>query len=98
MVSFPAATSKEVLDIHLTNLSADTAKLHVRVIFFLEDNSHSKVENIRKNLKAMVEKCHTYGITNVFISGLLYTTRISLPFLERTHEMIEHLCNKLDIC
>ena len=53
MVSFPAATSKEVLDVHLTNSSADTAKLHVRVIFFLEENSHSKVENIQKNLKAI---------------------------------------------
>ena len=46
----------------------------------------------------MVEKCHTFGIKNVFISGLVYTTRIGLPVLERTHEMILHLCNKLGIC
>ena len=46
----------------------------------------------------MVEKCHTYGIKNVFVSGLVYTARIGLPVLEKTHEMIVHLCNKLDIC
>ena len=41
----------------------------------------------------MVEKCHTYGITNILISGLIYSTIIGLPVLER----IEHLCNKLGI-
>ena len=46
----------------------------------------------------MVEKCHIYGVKNVFISGLVYTTRISLPVLERPHEMIVHLCNKLGVC
>ena len=47
----------------------------------------------------MVEKCHASGIKNVFISDLVYTRgRIGLPVLERTHEMIEHLCNKLTVC
>ena len=46
----------------------------------------------------MVDKCHNYGVKNVFISGLVYTTRIGLPVLEKTHEMIVHLCNKLGIC
>ena len=46
----------------------------------------------------MVEKCHIYGVKNVFISGLVYTTRIGLPVLERPHEMIVHLCNKLGVC
>ena len=47
----------------------------------------------------MVEKCHIYGVKNVFISGLVYTTRIGLPVLERTHEMIvHHLYYKLGVC
>ena len=64
----------------------------------LEDNSQSKIEILEKNLRSMVEKCHTYGIKNAFISGLVYATRIGLPVLERTHEMIVHLCNKLGTC
>ena len=34
----------------------------------------------------------------VCVSGLVYTRRIGLSVLERTHEMIVHLCNKLGIC
>ena len=64
----------------------------------LEDNSKSKIENLEKNLRSMVDKCHNYGVKNVFISGLVYTTRIGLPVLERTHEMIVHLYYKLGVC
>ena len=46
----------------------------------------------------MVEKCFTCGIKNAFISILVYTTRISPSVLERTHEMIAHICNKLGAC
>ena len=93
MMSFPGATSKEILhylDVHLTNSSPDAVILHVGVNDLLEDNSKSKIENLEKNLRSMVDKCHNYGVKNVFISGLVYTTRIGLPVLERTHEMIEH--------
>ena len=101
MTSFPGAKSAEILhylDVHLTNSSADVVILHVGVNDFLEDNSQLKIENLGKFLRSMVEKCLTYGSKNVFISGLKYTTRIGLPVLERTHEMIEPLCNKLQIC
>ena len=58
----------------------------------------SKIENLGKNLRSMVEKCNIHGIKNVFISGLVYKTRIGLPVLQKTHGMIVHLCNKLGIC
>ena len=75
-----------------------TLILHVGVNDLLEDNSQSKIEKQGKNLRSMLEKYHTYGIKNVFIPGLVYTTRIGLPVLEMTHEMVVHLCNKLGIC
>ena len=101
MLSFPGATSIEILhylDDYLTNSSADAVILHVGVNDLLEDNSQPKIKNLGNNLRSMVEKCHTFAIKNVFISGLVYTTRTGLPVLERTHEMILHLCNKLGIC
>ena len=101
MVSFPGATTKEILhclDVHLTNSSPDAVILHVGVNDLLEDNSKSKMENLDKNLRSMVDKCHTYGVKNVFISCLVYTTRIDLPVLERTNEMIVNLCYKLGVC
>ena len=101
MMSFPGATSKEILhylDVHLTNSSPDAVILHVRVNDLLEDNSKSKIENLEKNLRSVVDKCLSYGVKNAFISGLVYTTRIGLPVLERTHEMIVHLYYKLGVC
>ena len=76
MVPFPGATPIEILhylDVHLTNFSPDVVILHVRVNDLLEDNSKSKIENLEKNLRSIVDKCHTYGVKNVFISGLVYT-------------------------
>ena len=64
----------------------------------LQDNSQSNIENKGKSLRSMVEKCHTYGIKDLFISGLVYTARIGLPVLEKTHKMIVRLCNKLGLC
>ena len=93
MVSFSGATSKEILhylDVHFANSSADAVILHVGVNDLLEDNIQSKIENLGKNLRSMVEKCYTYGIKNVFISGLVV--------LEKAHEMIVHLRSKLGIC
>ena len=48
----------------------------------------------------MADKCPTYAVKDVFISGLIYKTRIEqgLPVLERTHEMIVRFCYKLGIC
>ena len=85
MVTFPGVTPKDILlylDVHLTIYSADTVILHAGVDTLLEDNSQSKIENLGKNLKTVAEKCYTYGITNVSISSLVYTTRICLPVLE----------------
>ena len=86
------------LDVHLTDCSPVAVILHVGVNDLLEDNSKSKIENLEKNIRSMVDKCHTYGVKNVFISGLVYTARIGLPVLERTHEMIANLCYKLGVC
>ena len=51
MVSFPGATSKEILhylDVHPTNSSPDAVILHVGVNDLLEDNRKSKIENLEK--------------------------------------------------
>ena len=56
------------------------------------------MENLGTNLKTMVEKYHAYRIRNILISDLFNTTRKGLLIHEMTHEMIEHLGNKLGIC
>ena len=64
MVSFPGATSKEILhylDVHLINSSADTIILHVGVNGLLKDHSKSKIENPGENLRSMVEMSHLWN-------------------------------------
>ena len=70
IMSCPGATSKETLrylDVFLTNSPADSVILHVGVNDLLEHNSKSKIENGGENPESMVEKCHIYGIKNIFI-------------------------------
>ena len=70
IMSCPGATSKETLrylDVFLTNSPADSVILHVRVNDLLEHNSKSKIENGGENPEGIVEKCHIYGIKNIFI-------------------------------
>ena len=42
--------------------------------------------------KVIAEKCRRVGVRNIFVSGLVYTTRVSLPILERVHILISNYC------
>ena len=70
MVSLAGATSKKIwhyLNGHQTNSSADTVMLHVGVMICW------KIKNRKRTEKSydLVQKCHTYGIKNIFLSGLV---------------------------
>ena len=45
----------------------------MKLPYFTHCNSQSNIENLGKNLKTMVEKCHNFGIKSVFILNLVYT-------------------------
>ena len=40
------------------------------------------------NIHKIIVKCKQVGVRNIFVSGLVYTTRVSLPILERVHHLI----------
>ena len=44
------------------------------------------------NIYKIKEKCKRVGVRNIFVSGLVYTTRVSLPKLERGHSLISNYC------
>ena len=44
------------------------------------------------NIHKIVEKCKRVGVRNIFVSGLVYTTRVSLPILERVNSLISNCC------
>ena len=60
----------------------------------LNDNKKSNVDNLMSNIHKIVEKCKRVGVRNIFVSGLVYTTRVSLPILERVHSLISNYCRE----
>ena len=69
------------IDIHLKDKSIDTVLLHIRVNDILNDNSQSNVDNLMSNIQKIVEKCKHAGVRNIFVTSLVYTTRVRLPIL-----------------
>ena len=41
----------------------------------------------------MVEKCRNYGVNNIFLSGIVFTTRVSLDILIQVHNKISNFCS-----
>ena len=42
------------------------------------------------NIHKIVEKCKRVGVRIIFVSGLVYITRVNLPVLERFHSLISN--------
>ena len=79
-------------NIHLEDKSIDTVILHAGVNDLQNDNSQTNVDNLTSNIHKIIEKCKRVGIRNIFVSSLVYTTRVSLPILERVHNLISNYC------
>ena len=80
--------------LHYIDMHLEDKILHVGVNDLLNDNSQSNVDNLMSNIHKIVEKCKRVGVRNIFVSGLVYTTRVSLPILERVHSLISNYCRE----
>ena len=97
MLNFPRSSSKQMShynDIQLEDKSIGTVILHVGVNDLLNGNSQSDVDNLMSNTHKIIEKCKQVGVRNIFVSSLVYTTRVSLPILERVHILISNYCSE----
>ena len=95
MLNFPGSSCKQMsyyIDIHLEDKSIDTVILHVGVNDILNGNSQCNVDNLMSNIHKIIEKCKRVGVRNIFVSGLVYTTMVSLPILERFYILISNYC------
>ena len=76
---FPGATSKDLLhyiDRTLEDHSFEVVIIHIGVNDIISNRSSTNFDHVLKNIKNIVRKCRSYGIENIFISGLLQATRI----------------------
>ena len=95
LVSFPGDTSKRLLhylDVHLEDRSTDTVILHIGVNDLLNDSSPESVNRLLDNLTKMIEKCKMYEVKNIFVSSIVYTTKLELSLLESVHVKLTQFC------
>ena len=52
------------------------------------------MNNLTSNIKKIAETCLMFGVKNVFVSGLVCTTRVDVSLLERVHVLILDFCRK----
>ena len=98
--NFPGATSGELLhymDPTLAEGNYDTAIVHVGINDIINDDSSTKVENLVLNLEKIVIKLKKYGIKNVCLSGLVFTTRVYLPLLNQVNKCVLDICKAHNI-
>ena len=81
MLNFPGASSNEILhyiDVHLKEKLIDTIIVHVGVNDRLNENSQLKINQLIGNIKKITQKCVSFGVKKIYVSGLVFTTRVDL--------------------
>ena len=74
-----------------------TAIVHVGINDIINDDSSTKVENLVLNLEKIAIKLKNYGIKNVCLSGLVFTTRIYLHLLNQVNKCVLDICKAHNI-
>ena len=95
MLNFPGASSTQLLhymDIHLEGIQVDRVAIHIGVNDLLNYSNQSRTDSLMNNI-CMVEKCRNYGVKNIFLSGIVFITRVSLDILIQVHNMISNFCS-----
>lgn len=87
MLNFPGALFHQwlnYLNVYLNDRLIETVIIHIRIDGDLFVNSGgSGMDHFISNVKNIAEKFLMFGIKNVFVSGLAYTTEIDVSLLER---------------
>ena len=97
MFNFPSASSDQIfqyIDVHLEDRHINAIVIRVGIKDILRDRSQSSIDVLLQNIKNMSLKCKKFGVKNIFISELIYTTRINIDILEKNNVMIQTFCQK----
>ena len=79
------------LDIRLEDRNTETVIIHVGVNDIINENCQSNIENYISNVEKTVQKSRNYGVKKIFIPGLVFSTKVSLPILEQIHKKLVEL-------
>ena len=95
MLNLRGASSFEILrytDVHLKYKLIDTVTVYVGVNDTLSWNSQLKISQLIENIKKISQKYVSFGVKKIYVSGLVFTTRVDLQTLERVHVLLSKFC------
>ena len=96
-ISFPGCNSKEI-SLYIEETSEtdfyDGVILHVGVKDLLNDKSPSSTENLVSNLVNIVNKCKSFGVMDLFFSGIAFNKRLPYTVIKKVNEkVVENIFN-----
>ena len=94
--TFPGLKSNELLhyiEPTLQEETYDAAIIHVGVNDMINGNQE-KIDALIQNLQNLANKCVSYGVKKVFISGITFTKRINQKTLDKVNDLIMKLCEE----
>ena len=95
--SFLGRHSKEVLHYIEPTLETgfyDSPILLVGVNDLLNNKSPSSTDDLLSNLVEIVSKCKSFGVMNIFASGIAFNKRLSYTVIKKVNEKIVDMCKK----
>ena len=60
----------------------------------LDNKSASSVENLVSNLVKIVNKCKSFGVMDLFVSGFAFNERLPYAVMKKVNEKIVDMCKK----
>ena len=81
---------KFYIDVHWKEKLIDTVIVHVEVNDLRDENSQLKINQLIENIKKITLKCVSFRERKIYVSGLVFTTRLDLPTLERVRVLLSN--------
>ena len=72
----------------------DSAILHVGVTDLLNNQSPSSTNNLVSYLVKIVNKRKSFGVMNLFVSGIAFNKRLPYTVIKKVNEKIVDMCKK----
>ena len=95
--SFSGCNGKEMLHCIVPTLETgfhDSAILYVGVNDLLNNKSPSSTDNLVSNLVKIVDKCKSFGLMDLFVSGIAFNKRLPYAVIKKVNEKIVDMCKK----
>ena len=84
------------LDVFLEDRSTETVIIQVGVNDIINNNSKSNIEKYISNVEKVIQKARNCGVEKIFLSGLVFSMKVSLPILEQVHKKLVKMSGLLD--